>query len=467
MNKFGPSSHVDPWKPFRPSDESPWNLPRVWMLHRRTGFAATWDELQRDLSDGLEKSVQRILNGQTRMMGIRDSFEKTSEILSEAALASNRIERLRAWWVFRMCFGSHPLVEYMAVVWHNHFATSNRTIQNLRLMFNQNQIFRELGLGPFPELLVRAVKDPTMLIWLNADDNRESEPNENLGRELLELFSIGVGNYGENDVKEAARALTGWTVMNNEFRYRHYWHDEYEKTVLGKTGNWSGDDVLKIVCDHPATAYRVCWRLCDALFGENVVATDAIEKLAIGLRNHQLDVSWALRTILSSQLFYSDKNMRSRISDPENFVIGNVRMLEYFDPPPSTLALGGWISQLGRRLFDPPNVGGWDGGRLWLNVRTVVARSNFVHALLRGQLNSRNQAPRLSQLVAKHVPVDQLEEKVMFFVQLLLGMDAESDQANQLAAQVAEVVGDKKLSGERELTTMVELLLTSSLAQLC
>ena len=199
------------WKSYEPNEQMPWNSPRVWMLHRRAGFGANWQQLKRDLKDGSAKSIGRILAGETRE-NVAAGFEEASQYLLERAIESGQISRLSAWWILRMYLGSDPFAERRTLMWHNHFATSNRTIQDPFRMYNQNQIFRENGIGKFGTLLDKAIKDPTMLLWLNANDNRRLHPNENLGRELLELFSLGVGNYSEKDVKEAARALAGWTA---------------------------------------------------------------------------------------------------------------------------------------------------------------------------------------------------------------------------------------------------------------
>ena len=208
------------WKPYRPTASSPWNLQRVWTLHRRTAFGATWNELQRDLQNGPEDSISRILEGHVRREGVPSDFHEMKTILGESAIASQRPERLAAWWVYQMYFSPDPLRERMALVWHNHFATSNFKVKNLRYMLSQNEIFRTHALEDFESLLSATLKHPAMLKWLDGDANRLGQPNENFGRETLELFTLGIGNYTESDVKNASRALTGWTVKDNQFTYK-------------------------------------------------------------------------------------------------------------------------------------------------------------------------------------------------------------------------------------------------------
>src|SRR5487761_1256590 len=203
---------------YTPDERRPWNLRRVGHLHRRAGFAATWNELQRDLNDGPQAAVDRLLTGKAYSSGVPEGFEDTSRLLADAAVASGSIHRLKAWWIYRMLFSPDPLGERLTLMWHNHFATSNRKVEDVSLMRRQNDLLREYARAPFGALLSRAAKDPAVLIWLDADSNRREHPNENLARELMELFSLGVGNYSETDVKEVARALTGWTVKNRAFR---------------------------------------------------------------------------------------------------------------------------------------------------------------------------------------------------------------------------------------------------------
>jgi uncharacterized protein (DUF1800 family) len=220
-----------------------------------------------------------------------------------------------------------PLTERLALNWHNHFATSNRKVEDLGFMREQNELFRRLARAPFGELLTAVVKQPAMLVWLDADSNRAGHPNENLGRELMELFTLGIGNYTEEDVKGAARALTGWSVGKQSFRYVKERHDEGEISFLGHKGPLTGDDVLQILLEHPATAQRITMRLCKMLFGEGMLDDAALEELADGLRAHDLDVSWAIETILRSEAFFAESNLRSRILGPVEFAVGAIHAL--------------------------------------------------------------------------------------------------------------------------------------------
>jgi hypothetical protein len=279
-----PHDATRPWAPYVPTEDAPWNLRRVVHLHRSAGFAATWGEIQRDLKDGPQASVDRVLTGKAATDGVPEGFHKTAELLGEAAAPSGDPARLKAWWIYRMLFGPDPLTERLVLLWHNHFATSNLKVENLAFMRRQNELFRKLGRGPFGELLSAVVHDPAMLVWLDAPSNRKGHPNENLARELMELFSMGVGHYTEVDVKEAARALTGWSVDEESFLEIPARHDAGEKTILGHKGPWKGDDLVRMVLVHPATSHRLAWRICELFLGEEALRIADIDSLAYGLR---------------------------------------------------------------------------------------------------------------------------------------------------------------------------------------
>src|SRR3954451_15953506 len=193
-----------PWEPYAPTADVPWDLRRVVHLHRRAGFAATWAELQRDLKDGPQASIDRLLRGQSRMQGVPAEFESTSALLADAAVAANDPARLKAWWVYRMLFGPDPLTERLVLLWHDYFATSNLKVNDLALMRRQNETLRSLCRVPFPRLLHSMLRDPALLVWLDALENTCGHHNENLSRELMELFTLGIEHYTEVDVKEAA-----------------------------------------------------------------------------------------------------------------------------------------------------------------------------------------------------------------------------------------------------------------------
>src|SRR6266568_3660850 len=180
-------------------------------------------------------------------------------------------------------------------------------------MRRQNEVFRKLARAPFGELLNAAVREPALLAYLDAPANRKGHANENLARELMELFTLGIGNYSEADVKVAARALTGWTVNDGAFQENAAGHDSGEKTILGKKGAWNGSDLVKMLLEHPATSHRLAQKLVRLFFGEKGVAPNAVKALAAGLREHSLNIGWAVETILRSKAFFDDSNIGTKI----------------------------------------------------------------------------------------------------------------------------------------------------------
>ncbi len=428
----------DYWAPYSPTDAAPWNLERVVHLHRRAGLGASWTELERDLREGPESSVNRLLKGEVKPHETAEGFEKTSQLLADAAVASRDPNRLKAWWVFRMLFGPDPLGERLTLVWHNHFATSNVKVDDPGLMRTQNETLRKWARAPFGELVGAMLKDPALLAWLDAPANRKGHPNENLARELMELFTLGIGHYTETDVQESARALTGLNVKDNAFKYTKELHDDGEKTILGKKGAWSADDLAKVLLESPATSQRLAMRLCELLMGENKVEPAGLEALAEGLRKHDLNISWGVETILRSSKFFEQKNMLSRVADPVIFVIAPIRSFALLEPPPSTLVLADWIARIGQDLFHPPNVGGWKGGRNWLGSRGVIARTNYAAGLIQGRgIGRAKPLDALALAEPLGLPKDR-GGALLAASRLLLGQDPSPQWLEKLTAKSAD-----------------------------
>ena len=210
----------------------------------------------------------------------------------------------------------------------------------------------------------------------------------------MELFTLGIGHYSEGDVKEAARALTGWTVADGAFLEYAANHDPGEKTILGQSGKWAGSDLIRLLLEHPATARRLAGRLCETFMGEGSVRSQDLDELAEGLHAHHLDIGWGVATILRSRAFFAAANLGTRVVGPVEFVVGAVRALGCLDPAPNPVVLAGWATRIGQDLFYPPNVGGWAGGRSWLSSRGMIARMNFATALASGTRARPGRAPR-------------------------------------------------------------------------
>lgn len=443
------------WREYRPTKKMPWNLRRVVHLHRRAGFAATWDELQRDLQEGPQASIDRVMNGTTCEKTYPEDFERMSATIAESAVRSNQPDRLKAWWLFRMLFTTDPLTEKLTLLWHNHFATSNQKLEDLSLMRQQNDLFRSLARAPFGKLLTAVLHDPAMLLWLDAPSNHKGHPNENLARELMELFTLGIGNYNETDIKAAARALTGWTVIDDRFSFRASQHDAGHKTILNQRRAWNGDELVELLLDQNATAQRLAERLCQLFLGEGVAQPEDITALAEGLQSHDLDIDWGTETILRSKRFFADQNIRQRVASPPEFIIGATRALELIDPPPQTLVLADWMRQLGQDLFYPPNVGGWNGGRDWLRTSAIISRSNFAAGLSLGQFSAHHTAPDWSAFAANHGSSNTPEDFVAFLADLLFGGEPSPGWIDDIVRSVSSDSHSREVLLQQAVTTVL------------
>jgi uncharacterized protein (DUF1800 family) len=471
IDRTSASSEVDYWAPYVPAREMPWNLRRVVHLHRRAGFAATWDELQHDLKDGPKASIDRLLAGKARADGQPKDFQATAALLAERAIADAGASRLKVWWLYRMVFGPDPLTERLALVWHNHFATSNEKVRSLSKMHRQNELFRVHARARFARLLNAVVRDPALLIWLDAAANRKGHPNENLARELMELFTLGIGHYSEQDVKEAGRALTGWTLSgekvgrggqlrpDGDFREDGTRHDDGEKTILGRKGRLKGADLVGLLLEQPATARRLAGRLREQFFGEGDVSAGAVATLAAGLREHDLDVGWGVATVLRSRAFFAEANLGRRVQGPVEYVVGAVRSLERFEPAPSTLVLADWCARLGQDLFYPPNVGGWKGGRGWISPQSMIGRANYAAALVNGTLTLPPQPFDALALAKRHGRGGDLGELIAFYGDLLLTGSRPDDR-------IADALGARTALTPQTARRAVILILASPEAQL-
>jgi uncharacterized protein (DUF1800 family) len=377
-----------PWSPFEPTAGDRWDLEKVAHLHRRAGFGAIWSELQRDLAAGPQDSVDRILDPPDLPANERRLLDS----LLHGALAGHDAERLKAWWLYRMLWGPDPLGEKLTLFWHGHFATSNRKVRSLPLMAEQNELFRRHARGSFAVMLSGIVADSAMLVWLDGGSSRREKPNENFARELLELFTLGPGQFGESDVREAARALTGWVPDlaghrdgAQAFRFDRDRFDDGEKTFLGRRGPWNAEDIVEITLEQPAAAEFLCRKLYRFLASEAVdPPAELIGPLAAELRARGYSIRHVVRTIVRSRHFYSAEVRRQRIASPIEFSLGLLRVLEVPHRSVALLALAAACTAQGQDLFYPPSVKGWDGGRRWLNSATLLARGNWVNDVIWG-----------------------------------------------------------------------------------
>ena len=367
-------------------------------LMRRAGFGATLEELEEFSAIGYEATVERLLHPEDTPSWDDAVFRRYHVDQNSLML----IESSQSYWLYRMINSKRPLEEKIALFWHGLFATAYGKLNHAKAVVNQTNTFRRHGLGTFRNLLSELSRDPAMIFWLDNKDNHKDAPNENYGRELLELFAMGIGTYTEADVKAAARAFTGWTIANQDymsvrasrdsiwphgrldwqFRYRPEDHDDSEKTFLNQTGRFNGEDVLDIICGHPASS----WFLAGKLYGffvsdrPNEAAT---QEIAEDLRRTGGDVRSALRTIFMSDFFRSDEARYAKVKSPAEVVAGVARMAGAFDAPHwniVNLALD--ANFMGQEILNPPTVEGWHTGTEWLDTGTLMERVNSAASLV-------------------------------------------------------------------------------------
>ena len=294
-------------------------------------------------------------------------------------------QRVGYWWANRMLQSKHPLEEKMALFWHGHFAVNEAKVRDYRKTLGQLQLFHKYGTGNFRDLLIAVAQDPAMLSFLDAGVNVKGSPNENFAREIMELFTMGVGNYSEKDVREGARAFTGWNYVDLQFVVNKDQHDDGAKTFLGKTGNLDGVDVIDVILKQPVTARYISGKIY-RFFVRQELSPEVQEKLGAVLRDNDYKIAPLLETILLSRDFYSSASVGTQIKSPVQLAISTFKKLGLTEVPGNpdfNIATG----TLGQRLFAPPTVAGWAEGRSWITPGLLLERGNFIRDVLFPDIN--------------------------------------------------------------------------------
>ena len=297
-------------------------------------------------------------------------------------LRASRLEtkRVAYWWADRMINSPRPLEEKMTLFWHNHFANNETKVRDYRKLLLQNKTFRLHATGNFRNLIIATAKDPAMLYFLDAGQNIKGSPNENFAREIMELFTLGVGNYEEKDIREAARAFTGWNTNDLEFIVNKDQHDSGNKTILNNTGNFSGEDVIDILLSQEAASKFIVKKIYKEFVNE-IYNEKIIESYADILRKNNFELKPLLSAIFISKDFYSKKNMGSHIKSPVELVVSTYRKLGLKDTP-GIPDFNQSTTSMGQTLFWPPTVAGWAGGKSWITPALLMERGNFARSFL-------------------------------------------------------------------------------------
>jgi uncharacterized protein (DUF1800 family) len=303
---------------------------------------------------------------------------------AELRLNAEHAFDLREWWFREMLSTPAPLNEKMTIFWHNHFATSQQKVRYTKLMYDQNVLLRKYALGNFRALLRQIARDPAMLIYLDNANSRKEQPNENFAREVMELFTLGEGNYTEQDIKQMARAFTGWSLdrETGEFMFRRGIHDAGEKVIFGKRGNFEGDQALDLILRRPEVAIFITRKLWKE-FVSPTPDEKEVTRLADIFRDSGYDTGKLMRAMLTSDAFYAPANRAVLIKSPVEFVVGTMKTFDI-----DTARLRPFVVQsalLGQNLFTPPNVKGWPGGEVWINSASLLGRKQFVDRLFKNE----------------------------------------------------------------------------------
>ena len=378
-------------------------------LLRRASFGATHAELERALDRGYEATVEELLNPQ-------DCDELPYDLIRRYHVEQSTLRNqtgAKAQWIYRMATTRCPLLEKVTLFWHRVFATAATKLIQARPVANQLDMFRQHGMGSFRDLLFELSRDPAMLMWLDNMDNHRRSINENYGREILELFSMGVGNYTEQDIKECARAFTGWSVVNPDYmtikmrnntarpygymswqyQYDADDHDAGVKTFLGETGRFGGGDVVDIICRQEATPRFIARHLYHFFVADDVPVPqwpytppedpEAIELMAEAYFESDYEIKAMLRTMFNSDFFKAEEARFARIKSPSEMVVGALRVAGGLDiPSPECYEAAKICSYMGQDLLNPPSVEGWYGGPDWINTGAYVERVNFASRIL-------------------------------------------------------------------------------------
>ena len=437
-------------------------------LSRRAGFGATPGELDSYCDIEYEQLVEELINKV-------DSSHISDHLIFRRHVDLHTMQgHNAAYWAYRMISTDNPFVEKIALFWHGVFATAENKLNNIGSLTNQVDMFRRHGLGKYDDLLIELSRDPAMLIWLDNHTNHKDSINENYGREILELFSMGVGNYTEEDIKECARAFTGWTVKNGEYLSmmavkdsiwpygRILWHHEYrdsdhdsgKKKFLGENSNFNGDGVVGVICRQQATANFIARHLYNFFVADEVPVPqwsstppkdpEAVDVLANAYMEYDHDLRSIMRVLFNSDFF---KNSRfKRVKSPAELIIGTLRNTgEYQVPEGGETGIYTVMEEsgyMGQKLLDPPSVEGWHTGEEWITSGSLVDRVNFATSHI-----GDDSKPGVKNLISRvNGEYKQPIELVNACLEVLGGVEIEPDTYQKLEEVASAGLGESNAS---------------------
>ena len=460
---------------------------RIAHLLRRGGFGGTRAEIDRAVAQGYEATVEELLHPELQPdLEIEDLIRRYHTDQNSLML----LESSQGYWLYRIINSRRPLEEKMALFWHGLFATAYGKLNHAKAVVNQTHTFRRSGLGKFADILLDLSRDPAMIFWLDNKDNHKDAPNENYGRELLELFSMGIGNYTEDDVKAAARSFTGWTIENTEYmsirasrdsfwpygridwqyRYRDDDHDDSEKTFLGHTGDFNGQDIIDIIVRQPATAIYIASKLY------NFFVSDRPDEDAIGILTDEFirtegDIRSVMRCLFMSDFFANESVRLARVKSPAELVGGTARIAGSHRTPEWTICnLAMDVNFMGQEILNPPTVEGWHTGIEWIDTGNLVERINAAGAEMSDikRPGVRAIVEHVKSAGSKQSP-RQLADSCLDAMGMFEVSEGTFDSLVAMAAPWGEVEfdrGDTAACAEEHVAEMIQLIVASREYQL-
>ncbi|MBV8814044.1 MAG: DUF1800 domain-containing protein, partial [Verrucomicrobia bacterium] len=385
-----------------------WDIGAAAHLGGRAGFGEPPDKLDRWAAQGLEATVQELLHPESapppppgcavpaqfaslrgRVKRATSAEEKQGANRALQQAVNEQLFNLVSWWTEQMVTSQAPLVEKMTLFWHGHFATSAEKVRSPYKLWQQNETFRSQALGNFGTLTKAISRDPAMMVYLDLASSKAEHPNENFAREVMELFTLSEGNYTENDIKESARAFTGYRIdpATEQFRFAPRQFDAGSKAFLKETGNWTGDQIIDIILKQPSCARFITAKIWK-FFVYDEPKPELIDDLAGIFRRYHYEIRPLLETIFSSEEFYSERARNAIVKSPVQYLVQAGRTLNVQIPTGRTLI--NVYRQMGQLPFYPPNVKGWDGGKSWINTATLGYRYQLARQLVAG-MTVRNE----------------------------------------------------------------------------
>ncbi len=507
-------------RPLWVAEPGRWDYAMAAHLLRRAGFGGTMEETDRLVAMGPADAVASIVEygnqandlpgvvfgeftgpldaprkagGAGQAFGQRNGYlltmpqqDRQSLNRLEQQAQRAKLEEMKLWWLDRMIRTKRPLEEKMTLFWHGLFVSSATTVKNSFFLYKQNDLYRQNATGNYKTLTLSVSKDPCMLQYLNNNQNVKAHPNENYARELMELFTLGIGNYTEKDIKESARSFTGWTNVGDTFVFNRNQHDSDVKTFLGRSGNFTGEDIVDIIFEQPACSAYIATRLLK-FFGTDEPDSTLVAALAGVVREHNYEIRPVLRTLFSSDWFYSPEVMERQIKSPVQLVVGSLRALNVGLVQPRQVDAA--LKLMGQELFNAPTVKGWDGGRAWINTSTLFARYNLPAYLGTGKLPSTGKKPGAADMRGQYedfesgwnpqedlaaAGVSTTDGVVDLYIQKLLGTTLDAKKRDELI-QYVNATGDTRShlndpiapDCDQRVRSLVHLIMSMAEYQLC